>query len=69
MAHGGRVWRQKVVYACIVCMFVERHMAAPAAHAQNRKLQQGTADGFLQAWPCGWHVLGEHCSQHGGKGT
>ena len=29
MAHGGRVWRQKVVvYACIVCMFVERHMAA-----------------------------------------
>ena len=24
---------------------------------------------FLQAWPCGWHVLGEHCAQHGGKGT
>ena len=22
------MWRQKVVYACIVCMFVERHMAA-----------------------------------------
>ena len=41
----------------------------PAAPLSEDHLQKGTGDGFLQAWPCGWHVLGEHCSQHGGKGT
>ena len=52
------------MHAC--CTFV-RGSLATAAHAQNRKLQKGIGDGFLQEWPCGWHVLGEHCSQHGGK--
>ena len=42
---------------------------APAALAQKRKLQEGTGDGFIQAWPCGWNVLGEHCSQYGGEGA
>ena len=45
------------MHAC--CTFVRGSLATPP-RAQNRKLQKGTGDGFLQAWPCGWHVLGEH---------
>ena len=54
------------MHAC--CAFVRGSLGS-ASHTQNRKLQKRTGDGFLQAWPCGWHVLGEHCPQHGGKGT
>ena len=54
------------MHAC--CAFVRGSLGS-ASHAQNRKLQKRTGDGFLQAWPCDWHVLGEHCPQHGGKGT
>ena len=39
-----------------------------AAHSQNRKLQERTNHGLVQAWSRHWHVLGEHCSQHGGTG-
>ena len=43
-----------------------RGLLAPAAHTQDK---YGTGDLSLQVWPCGWHILGEHCSQHGSKGT
>lgn len=26
-------------------------------------------DGFLSAWPCCWHILGEYCPQHGENDT
>ena len=39
-----------------------------AAHSQNRKLQERTNHGLVQAWSRHWNVLGEHCSQHGGTG-
>ena len=50
-------------------MFKNMSARMSASHTQNRKLQKRTGDGFLQASPCGWHVLGEHCPQHDGKGT
>ena len=39
-----------------------------AVISQDRKLQERTKHGLVQGWPCHWHVLGKHCSQHGGKG-
>ena len=53
------------VHAC--CSFVRGSLGS-AAHSQNRKLQERTNHGLVQAWSRHWNVLGEHCSQHGGTG-
>ena len=53
------------VHAC--CSLVRESLGS-AAHSQNRKLQERTNHGLVQAWSRHWHVLGEHCSQHGGTG-
>ena len=49
------------------CSFVRGSLGS-AAHSQNRKLQERTNHGLVQAWSRHWNVLGEHCSQHGGTG-
>ena len=53
------------VHAC--CSFVRGSLGS-AAHSQNRKFQERTNHGLVQAWSRHWNVLGEHCSQHGGTG-
>ena len=40
------------------------------AQLHTRKIKncnKELATDLIQAWPCPWNVLGEHCSQHGGK--